>query len=434
MHQQDILKYYSRSDVQKSIAAAARDREVAGTVRDGGYQKRPDIVQYPGDILEKAKRGAVAFHLSVERWSNPLAVSQANMGELRRGWDMIVDIDSKGKLEHARATAVSVVDLLRDYGITPTVKFSGRRGFHIGVAWEAFPEKSDFQQTAQRYPEALRALTSFAKEKLRETVMEKLVEEEGGVSALMGTVKDAKDLSPWNFVEIETNWGARHLFRAPYSLHNGTWLVSVPIKLFKLKTFSPEAAKPETVKADQEFLVNKVGEATSFFVDAMDWWAKMRAEEAEPAVRRAPSGRKARIPEEHFPPCVKIVMAGLQDGRKRSLFTLVNFLRAVGWGDEEIKKKIEEVNLKHAQPLPSRLVSGHIKYHLGKRDSVPPPNCTNADYYDSIGICKPDGLCANKAIKNPVNYAVRSYIRAKGQEKRAKQNDKSVKRKTVRRK
>ena len=431
MHQLDVLDYYSRKDVQNSIAAAARGREVACSSREGGYLKRPDMIQYPGDVLEKVRRGAVAFHLSVERWSNPLAITAgANLGEMRTGWDMIIDIDSKGKLEHSRAAAVAVVDFLRDKGITPTVKFSGRRGFHIAVAWEAFPEQADFQRTATRYPEAFQALVGFVRENVKERILEALVEEEGGVTALMKSMEGAKELSPWQFVEIEQNWGTRHLFRAPYSLHSGTWMVSVPVKLFKLKHFTTEIAKPENVQTGLPFLENKPEEAAHFFMDALDWWAKQKQEE-KPKLPQKTAGRKVRIPEECFPPCIKTITGGLEDGRKRSLFTLVNFLKAMGWSDEEITKKVEEVNLNHPKgPLPARAIMTHLRYHLRKETSVPPANCSNADYYDAFGICKPDALCNNKQIKNPVNYGIRSYMRGKRQ---AGRNDKSARGKSIRR-
>jgi len=430
VHQLDVLDYYSRKDVQASIAAAAKGREVACSSREGGYLRRPDMIQYPSDILAKVHNGAVAFHLSVERWSNPLAITTgANLGELRTGWDLIIDIDSKAKLEHAKAATIAVVDFLKDSGITPTVKFSGRRGFHIGVAWEAFPEQADFQPTAKRYPEALQALAGFIREKVKASILEALVDEEGGVTALMGTMPGSKELSPWQFVDIEQNWGNRHLFRSPYSLHSSTWLVSVPVKLFKLKHFNTESAKPENVQTGMPFLDNKPEEASNFFVNAMDWWAKQK-QEGKPREQRKTDGRKAMIPEEHFPPCLKAIMAGLQgDGKKRSLFTLVNFLKAAGWSDEEIEKKVVEVNGRHASPLLQRMISTHLRYHLRKASSVPPANCSNTDYYDAIGICKPDALCKSRQIKNPVNYAVKSYMRTKA----AKRSDKSVGNKRMKR-
>ena len=57
MHQMDILEYYSRPDIQQAIATIAQDRELVGATREGAYLKRPDVVLYPRDVLEKAKKG-----------------------------------------------------------------------------------------------------------------------------------------------------------------------------------------------------------------------------------------------------------------------------------------------------------------------------------------------------------------------------------------
>ncbi len=405
-----VIKYYSRHDVQNSIANVARDREVAGANVEGGYFKRPDAILYPRDVYERARIGVVSFHCSVERWNQPLSiVTGSNLEELRKGWDLIIDIDSKVKVEHGRAAAAVIVDFLKDYGITATIKFSGRRGFHIGVASEAFPQEIDFNPIAKRYPEIPRAIVSFIKEKLKDKILEALIEEEGSLSALMNLLPSASEINPYSFLEVEKDWGARHLFRAPYSLHEKTWLVSTPVKLFKLKSFKIDEAKAENVKADLPFLVNKEGEGTEFLIAALDWAGKNVIEEKPKAVRKIQFGYP--VPYEYFPPCVKLIMAGLNEGKKRSLFTLINFLRSVNWKNEEIEKAVLEVNKKHAQPLSERLVKTQIAYHLRRAEKVLPANCDRTLYYDDFGICKPDGLCNNKKIKNPVNYAVRKYKR-----------------------
>ena len=93
---------------------------------------------------------------------------------------------------------------------------------------------------------------------------------------------------------------------------------------------------------------------------------------------------------------------GLQDGRKRGLFILTNFLSSIGWNKEQIKQYIEEWNKKNHEQLREVIIQGHLRYHGDQKRM--PPNCANAAYYPSLGICKPDGLC--KKIKNPVNYAI----------------------------
>ena len=424
-----VIKYYSRHDVQNAIANVARDREVAGANLEGGYFKRPDAILYPRDVYERARIGVVSFHCSVERWNQPLSiVTGSNLEELRKGWDLIIDIDSKFRVEHGRAAAAVIVDFLKDYGITPTVKFSGRRGFHVGVAAEAFPQEVDFQPVAKRYPEVPRAIVGFIKEKLKDKILEALIAEEGSLSALTNLAPASHDISPYNFLEIEKDWGARHLFRAPYSLHEKTWLVSTPVKLFKLKSFKSDEAKPENVKAELPFLVNKEGEGTELLLAALDWMGKTSVEEKPKLIRKIQLS--APVDEQYFPPCIKLIVAGLQEGRKRSLFTLINFLKAVNWNDEALEKKILEVNRKHAQPLSERLVKTQIAYHLRRPEKILPANCNRTLYYDDFGICKPDGLCNNKKIKNPVNYAVRKFRREIAFERAAKQknNNKSIKR------
>ncbi|MEM5814578.1 MAG: hypothetical protein QXD77_02070 [Candidatus Aenigmatarchaeota archaeon] len=435
MHQTDILAYYSRQDVQRAITAAARDRETGCAMRDGTYMKRPDIILYPSDVLDRVKRGAVTFHISVERWTQPLAIRQDNLEEIRKGWDLIIDMDSKAKLEHGRAAAATVVDFLKDYRISPTVKFSGRRGFHLAVAGNAFPPEVDFRPIAKRYPEVPQAIAQFIKDKCKEKIMEALIAEEGGLAALRTTVESMPDLSPYHFVEIEKDWGNRHLFRAPYSLHDKTWLVSTPVRIFKLRSFSTDMAKPEAVKADLPFLANKDGEGYELLLDALDHAAKTKP--ADTAVKPKPrAGPKSPIPEQFFPPCIKAVLCGLADGRKRSVFTLAAFLRSAGWKEEDIEKKVLETNKLHKSPLPERTIRTQMRWHGRQNRDMMPANCASEQFYDSIGLCRPDELCNSKNIKNPVNYAHRAMARAarlKMEAERAESKHKSVKGKRIKR-
>ena len=344
MHYLEILKYYSNPAVQKEILSTAKDREVVGSIEDGSYLKRPDVLLYPKDIEGKVKDGAVAFHCSVERWTQPMQLStnlkQEEIENLRKGFDFLIDIDAKVKLEHAAAAARVVCSFLKDLGIESTVKFSGSRGFHVGIAGNAFPEKIDFKETRRGYPEIPQALAEYVTEKVKDEILEELIAMEGGVASLVRTVKSVSQLSPYEFIDIEKNWGNRHLFRMPYSLHPKYWLVSLPIRFEDLKDFKKEMARPENLKTDIEFLVNKEGEATELLLQALDWKAKQPKEAIKPVRLRKKSDKP--IPEEYFPPCIKIILNGLSDGRKRSLFTLLSFLRTMNWKPEEIEKRIRE--------------------------------------------------------------------------------------------
>jgi len=405
MHQSDILDYYSRKDVQSAIANISKGREVVGTMRDRTYMKRPDVILYPRDVIERVKKGAVSFHCSVERWSQPLAIKASNLDELRVGWDLIIDIDSKFKLEHGRAAAIEIIDFLKEWGINPTLKFSGRRGFHVAIANEAFPQEIDFKPLAKGYPEIPRTIMRFVKEKCKERILEALVEEEGGLAALSKFASEMAELSPYYFVDVEESWGNRHLFRAPYSLHEKSWFVSVPIPVFKLKRFSVENAKPERVKVGAPFLVSKEGEGRELLLAALDWAAKERVE--KPKAPKRASRIKSPVPERFFPPCIKAILSGLSDGRRRSLFTLIAFLRSVNWEDKEVEKRVIEANKAHKSPLSERMVLTQLKWHQRQGDMLP-ANCQSEQFYRSIGICKPDSLCAGGKIKNPVNYAFKA--------------------------
>jgi hypothetical protein len=422
-----ILKYYSRSDVQQRILTAAKDREVAGSLDNGAFLKRPDILSYPNDILEKVRGGAVAFHCSVERWAQPMQLSTNlkpdELDNLRKGFDFIIDIDAKVKIEHAAVSAKVVCDFLKDFRITPNVKFSGSRGFHICIASEAFPEKIDFKETKIRYPEIPQAITGFIIERTREKILEELMAIEGGIAALVSTVPSVSDITPTPFVDIddgtylskkapefvdsfaglEKGWGSRHLFRMPYSLHPKYWLVSLPMRAEDLAKFTKDMAKPENVKADIDFISGKEGEAADLLIKALEWKAKQPKEDVTKGARMTRKKSDIVVPEENFPPCIKLILNGLSDGKKRSLFTLLSFMRNMNWKPDDVEKRIRDWNLKNATPLSERFISTQLKWHFRQERELMPANCSSDMFYRSMGVCKPDENCS----KNPVNYPFR---------------------------
>ncbi len=407
-----ILKYYSQPFVQNKIAEFSKGREVVGRLEDDRYARRPDVILYPRDVPEKVKQGAISFHCSVERWHNPMQLSsemrESEIHELRSGWDFIIDIDAKAKLEHARMAVQSVISFLKDFGISPTVKFSGRRGFHIGISGEAFPKKIDFSEISGMYPDAPRAMAGFIREKISEQLLDSFVGMEGGVAALMKTA-DAKTLSPYEFIDIEKEWGNRHLFRMPYSLHEKTWLASVPLSEKQLKSFEPAQAKPENIKKfGHEFLKNMEGEATELLMQALEWQSKQNQPQ-QMQKQKSHSDIKSEIPEEFFPPCIKNILAGIGDGKKRSVFTLSAYLKYMNWTPEHIEKRVEEWNARNQPPISNALVRSQLKWHLRQNRKILPANCASDLFYKSLGVCKPDNTCLG--LKNPINYAFRAYRR-----------------------
>ena len=111
------------------------------------------------------------------------------------------------------------------------------------------------------------------------------------------------------------------------------------------------------------------------------------------------------VPEDLFPPCIKKVLGGVEDGRKRAVFILTNFLVSVGWSYDMIDTRLKEWNENNSEPLREVYINGQTRYHKQNQKKILPPNCANQMYYKDLLICLPDNLC--KSIKNPVNYAIR---------------------------
>ena len=152
------LDYYSRTDVQRELVKSALYREVGIKFGDKGFGYRPDILQFEGDVLELAKQGATSFHLSEERWLDPMqleaGMSKKQLDRLRNGWDLILDIDCKN-LEFSKIAAELLVDALWFYNMHNIgVKFSGGSGFHISIMFEAFPPTIQGRDLKNFFPPA----------------------------------------------------------------------------------------------------------------------------------------------------------------------------------------------------------------------------------------------------------------------------------------
>ncbi len=405
MNRQQILEYYSRDDIISAIIKNTKEREVAGAFADGSYDQRPNIIQFPNDIVQMVRKGVTSFHYSVEHWSNPMQLARERYEELRTGFDFVIDIDSKLGIEEAGIAAEMICSLLRNYGIKNYgIKFSGRRGFHICLPWGSFPKEIDYKPLAKLYPKAPRILAGFIREKISESLMKELIKRKGAKQLIDILEEPPESLDPFYFVEVEKDWGSRHMFRAPYSLNEKTWLASLPINESQLKNFSTELARPEKVKTGAEFFKSKENEAETLLIEALDWNALQEKELPKKEKKRI--NWEKRVPEEFFPPCMKLILAGLPDGRKRSIFTITNFLRMMNWSWPEIEEKVMECNKKNTQELPRNIVLGQLRWN--QSNQMNPANCDTELFYKGIGICKPDETCkGRKMIKNPINYPFR---------------------------
>lgn len=413
MNKQQILEYYSNDFVNRQILGSSIDREIAGAFWDGTYDQRPNILQFPSDIIQMAKKGVTSFHYSVEHWTNAMSIVTGtdNYDRLRKGWDVLIDIDSKMTIEESKIAATLVCRLLEKYGIKNYgIKFSGRRGFHIILPWVMFPKAIDYNDAAKMYPAVPRIISRFIRKKIRQELLEELIKTKGAKSLFSMFEEVPEKISPYFFVEIEKDWGNRHMFRAPYSLNEKTWLVSTPLAFSQIKDFDPKNAEPRHVIANSntfpDFFRGEENEAQDLLLEAMDWYTTVKKE--KPRQKKQIIVWEQKITEEYFPPCIKNIISGMSDGRKRSIFTLVNFLRMANWSWTEIEGKVMEWNDKNRPPLPRSIVLSQLRWSQTNQRTT--ANCPpDGDlFYTDTGICRPDKTCTagtNKiAIKNPVVY------------------------------
>jgi len=417
-----VWNWYSRESVRRAILALATNREVVSVYSDGSYGKRPNTLQYEGDVLQAVAEGTVAFHGSVERWANPMqldvGMSKEQLDSLRIGWDLLIDPDVKD-FQIAKIVTLLLVKTLQEHGVKNIyVKYTGGKGFHIAVPFESFPEKVNNQPTAKLYPELYQTIIEYLKQCIAEPLKEALLELDtpNGLSQRIGKpleeIISPQGIDPFKIVSLDV-FGSRHLFRLPYSLNENTLLVSLPIEIAEIKSFEKEQAQIERARVEKKFLLEPKfkGDAEGLVIEALDWYSKQA--KAPIAVATSVKVRKERkVPEAYFPPCIKKILSGLSDGRKRAIFILVTFLRSSGWDLEEIEERLIEWNKSNKPPLRDSYLRTQLRWHFRQKRSLLPPNCDNPTFYKDMGVCQPDEICLS-GVKNPVNYAYSAFKRAK---------------------
>ncbi|MBW2982313.1 hypothetical protein KY343_05520 [Candidatus Woesearchaeota archaeon] len=432
-----ILKHYKRKDIQEEMVLHGKNKEVVGSFKGEGYAKRPDVLQYPGDVLELVKQGITSFHASEELWSNPLQLDpllkKQDIEKLRIGWDLVIDIDCP-YWEYSKLIADLIVKAIKHHNIDAvSCKFSGNKGFHIGVPFEAFPKKIAGEDVSKRFPEDIREIAMYLKSMIKNVFLKKVFEmEKGDVNKIAKNLKKevkeivtGKKLDAEKMIDIDTILiSSRHLYRMPYSLHEKSGLASMPIDIEKIMEFKKEKAIPENliINPKLKFLDReniKQNQAKELFDRAVAERVnrESRLEFQKKEIKEVDIPTEA-VPEQFFPPCIHNILKGIQDGKKRSLFVLTNFLISVGWSYDKIEELLKKWNKKNDEPLREVLLVGQIRYHKQQKKKILPPNCQNKMYYKDFGVCKPDALC--ERIKNPVNYSRRKtyYLNKENKKKK----------------
>lgn len=409
--------YYSRQDVQKAIFEFCKNREIVPRYFEG-FGKRPDSFEYKGDIFELVKKGATSFHCSEEIWQDPMKIStemnEEQLNELRTGWDLLIDIDSK-YLDYSKIMAELIIKMFKFHGLKNiSIKFSGSKGFHLIVPWKAFPKEINNVQAKDKFPEWPRIIVKYLIQQTKKQLIEK-------VSGLERPSKYIKDFqAPKEVMPDLILVSPRHLFRTPYSLHEKTALASVVIAPEKISEFDMKDADP--MKAEiRDFMPDvKEGEAKELLVQALDWYKENNPEEEEKRTRGDFKPIKlSNLSEDNFPPCIKKILKGIGDGKKRALFALINLFRSVGMDRDELEKRIEDWNEKNKPPLKKGYIKSQLSWSFrGKQ--IMPPNCK--EFYQGIGVCDPDNFC--RLTKNPVNYVVKKSFSSTKKESKSRRNQK----------
>ena len=431
-------QYYGRKEIQDALLRSIKGKEIAirfGTI----FGRRPNTLQYLTDIAVQAKNNATSFHCSEEHWSNPMMLSnqlkREELDSLRIGWDLIFDIDC-GVFEYSKLATLVIIEALQSEGVTTlSVKFSGNKGFHIGIPFEVFPEKINGKEIRLLFPEAAKKVAMYMRDLIMDELKQRIFTAENhDFSAILKKTNLSSAEIQWDekgvdaFLEIDTILiASRHLYRMPYSLHEKSGLVSLPLLLDEVADFKREDAEPEKILTTHSFLKVrepiKKNEAEQLFVNAYDSARKTETLEKKKSQHafQEDSLPTEAIPEQYFSSCIKQLLEGVEDGRKRALFVLVNFLYSVGWQKEQVEPFLKDWNARNKEPLPEAILQHHIRY--AEKRSLLPPNCSHENYFVALNIRCDDTFC--KRFKNPA-IGVRKKIISSPKEK-VKEKDKDSK-------
>ncbi len=402
--------YYSRPEVQEALFEFSKDREICPRYFEG-FGKRPDSMQYPNDVFELVKKGATSFHCSEELWKDPLKIetgmNEKQLNEIRKGWDLLIDIDSK-YIDYSKISAQQIIKLLNFYGVKHVgVKFSGSKGFHIIVPWKALPKEINGIKTSEKFPEWARIVVQFITNSVKKELIDKITD----LSRPNKYIRDfqvSEEVMP-DLILVSP----RHLFRMPYSLHEKTALASVVLSEEELKNFQLMDASPMKVKIKNFMPDSREGEASGLFMEALDWF-KSKADEKSKIKTNADGTPIAfkpikfeKLSEANFPPAIQKILLGIKDGKKRALFILINFFRFINMDKEEFEKRIFEWNKKNVPPLNEGYIQTQLSWSL-RKPPVLPPNY-DKDYYKGIGV-----IPTSEEIhsKNPINYMIKKNFKS----------------------
>ena len=439
--------FYKQREILDIMVEHAKDKEIVGSIDGKYFTKRPDVIQNENDILAMVKKGVTSFHCSEELWKDPLLIESSmtkpKLDDLRKGWDLIIDIDCPYFPYSQKATDL-IVKEIQNYGIeNVSTKFSGNKGFHIGVPFESFPKIVNLSDTGKQFPSLPRKISLLISKNIADKMRDYVLSEGLSFKEIASRIKKeeheifyeeiingkkVKKLKINDFIEIDTILlSSRHMYRMPYSFNEKSGLISVPIDNSEILSFRREDALPSkvlSIEKKKTFLDrSKSGEneALGLIIDALD----VKEEVEKSQIKRVSTMIKQekkdkyysekelselaekqktsmKFPEDYFPPCMKF--RPIKDGKKRYMYLLSSFLQKANWEKEDIIEYLKEKNQEFDDPVRENYLLSQIKYYFDRKYLT--PLCTNEIYKD-LGICEPDKIC--KFIKNPWQYPFKKH-------------------------
>ena len=164
-----------------------------------------------------------------------------------------------------------------------------------------------------------------------------------------------------------------------------------------------------------------VGEAKELLVQALDWHKDnyKDIEKVSRSVEFKPI-KFDKLSDKNFSPSIQKLLQGVQDGRKRALFILINFFRSIGMEKAEMEQRIEDWNKQNEVSLKQGYIKSQLSWSYSNK-VVPPPNF-DKDYYKAIGVMPTE---EELRTKNPISYFVRKTLREQNAEKRSRKKKKT---------
>lgn len=203
-----VVINYSKNEIENSFT-----RPVFPSDRD----KFTDLLL----SLPATRGGYPGVHITHAEYDTPPR-SFGDEGK-RSTFHFFLDIDGRHSLKPAQRVAATMVDELEHLNVPCWVKFSGASGFHVHIPSDAFPDSIDGRPFPSLAPDLFLNIKHFLIRTASSTCS----------SDLLNTV-----IHPKRY--YTTTQGIQRL---PFSLHESTGLLALPLVKQEIPGFNPATAK-----------------------------------------------------------------------------------------------------------------------------------------------------------------------------------------------